>query len=112
MAFYEATCHAIWLSNFISSLEVVHSISRLLELFYDNSTTVFFSRNTRSTSRSKHIDVKFFFMKEKVVESLISVEHTPTTSIFVGPTNQRLVYLCVSRTRHPHEIVRSLKSLF
>ena len=25
---YEATCHAIWLWNFISGLEVVHSISR------------------------------------------------------------------------------------
>ena len=57
----EATFHLIWLQNFISSLEVVHSISRLLKLFYDNSTSVSFSRNTRSTSLSKHIDVKFFF---------------------------------------------------
>ena len=71
MECYEATCHAIWLRNFISSLEVVHSISRPLKLFYDNSTILPFSRNTRSTSRSKHIDVKFFFIKEKVAESLI-----------------------------------------
>ena len=56
---------------------VVHSISRTLKLFCDNSIGVFFSRNTRSTSRSKHIYVKYFFVKEKVVESLISVEHTP-----------------------------------
>ena len=57
---YEATCHIIWLRNFISTLEVVHSISRPLELFCDNSATISFTRNTRSTSRSKHIDVKFF----------------------------------------------------
>ena len=61
MACYEATCHAKWLRNFISALEFVHSISRPLKLFCDNSTTVSFSRNTRSTSRSKHIDVKFLF---------------------------------------------------
>ena len=60
MACYEATYHAIWFLNFISTLEVVHSISRPLKLFCDNSTTVSFSRNSRSTSRSKHIDVKFF----------------------------------------------------
>ena len=36
MACYEATCHVIWLRNFISSLKVVHSISRPLKLFYDN----------------------------------------------------------------------------
>ena len=59
VACYEATCHAIWLRNFISAL--VHSIPRPLKLFCDNSATVSFSRNTRSTSRSKHIDVKFFF---------------------------------------------------
>ena len=57
VACYEATCHAIWLWNFISTLEVVHSISRPLKLFCDN----FAARNTRSTSCSKHIDVKFFF---------------------------------------------------
>ena len=40
VACYEATCHAIWLWNFISDLEVVHSISRPLKLFYDNSAAV------------------------------------------------------------------------
>ena len=60
VACYEATCHAIWLRNSISTLEVVHSISKPLKLFYDNYAVVSFSRNT---SRSKHIDVKFFFVK-------------------------------------------------
>ena len=60
VACYEATCHVIWLRNFISALEVVHSISRLLKLFCDNSVAISLSRNTRSTSRSKHINVKFF----------------------------------------------------
>ena len=81
VACYELTCHAIWLRNFISALEVVHSISRSLKLFCDNSTVVSFSRNTRSTSHSKHLDVKFFLVKEKVAESLISIEHKPTTSM-------------------------------
>ena len=61
VACYETTCHAIWLWNFISALEVVHSISRPLKLFCDISPTVSFFRNTRSTFQSKHIDVKFLF---------------------------------------------------
>ena len=64
MACYEATYHAIWLRNFISALEVVHSIYRPLKLFYNNSAVVSFSRNTMNTSHSKHTDVKFFFVKE------------------------------------------------
>ena len=112
MACYGATCHAILLQNFISVLEVFHSISRPLELFCDNFATVSFSNNTRSTSRFKYIDVKFFFVKEKVAESLILVEHTPTTSKLVDPLTKDLP-ICISRTCHPHEIVKSLKdSLF
>ena len=94
MACYEATYHAIWLRNFILTLEVIHSIFKPLKSLYDNSTAVSFSMNTRSTSRSKHIDVKFIFMKEKVDESLISVEHMPTTSMFAGPLAKNLP-ICV-----------------
>ena len=65
MACYEATCHIIWLWNFISAFEVNHSISRPLKLFYDNSTVISFSRNTRSPYLSKHIDVKFLFCERE-----------------------------------------------
>ena len=94
VACYEATCHAIWLWNFISALEVVHSISSSLTLFCDNFAVVSFSRNNKSTSRSKNIDVKLFFVKEKVVESLISVERTPTTSMLTDPLTKSLP-ICV-----------------
>ena len=111
VACYEDTRHTIWFRNFISSLGVVHSISRPLKLFGDNSAYVYFSRNTRSTSRSKHINVKFFFVKEKVVESPISVEHTPTINMLADLLTKGLP-ICVSKTRHSHDIVRSLYSLF
>ena len=100
VACYEATCHAIWLRNFILDLEVVHFIYRSLKLFCDNFVSVSFSRNTRSTSRSKHIDVKFFFMKEKVVESLISIEHMPTTSMLADPLTKGLS-ICVFQNTSP-----------
>ena len=46
------------------------------------------------TSRFKHIYVKFFFVKKKVVESLISIEHMPTTSMLADPLNKGLP-ICV-----------------
>ena len=91
---YEATCHAIWLRNFISPLEVIHSFFRPLKLFCDNFATVSLSRNTGSTFRFKQIDVKFFLFKEKVVKSLISIDYTPTTSMLVDPLTKGLP-ICV-----------------
>ncbi|KAL6335313.1 hypothetical protein AAG906_029555 [Vitis piasezkii] len=46
--------------------------------------TIAFSKNTKSTSRSKHIDVKFYFVKEKVPKSLIDIEHMSTKKHTLG----------------------------
>ena len=54
-----------------------------------------------STSRSKDIDVKFFFIKEKVAESHISIEHTPTTSILADPLTKGLP-ICVFQEHVTH----------
>lgn len=90
VACYEACCHAMWMRNIISALGVVDSISRPLKLFCDNSAAVAFSKNTRSISRSKHIDVKFYFVKEKVAESLIDIEHMSTKSMLADPLTKGL----------------------
>ncbi|WKA00504.1 hypothetical protein VitviT2T_018850 [Vitis vinifera] len=90
VACYEACCHAMWMRNFISTLGVVDSISRPLKLFCDNFAAVAFSKNTRSISRSKHIDVKFYFVKEKVAESLIDIKHMSTKSMLVDPLKKGL----------------------
>ena len=65
VACYEHICHAIMVAelNFSFGGHSLHF--RPLKLLCDNSTNSFF-RNTRSTSRSKHIDVKFYFIREKV----------------------------------------------
>ncbi|KAL5576619.1 hypothetical protein UlMin_018318 [Ulmus minor] len=98
---YEATCNAMWLRNFISALGVVDSTTRPLKLYCDNSAAVSFSRNTRSTCRSKHIDVKFYFVKEKVVEGLISVEYMSTNNMLADPLTKGLP-ICVFQEQVSH----------
>ena len=44
VACYEATCHAIWLRNFVSRLHVIDSIMRPLRIYSDNSVVVRFSK--------------------------------------------------------------------
>ena len=66
----------------------------MLKLFYDNSIAVSSSGNTNSTSRSKQIDMKFFFVKEKVAQSFISVEHTTMTNMLADPLTKGLP-ICV-----------------
>ena len=76
VACYEATRHAIWLQNFIRDLGVVGS--KPIMMYCDNTTTVSFSNNLKGTLSVRYIDVKYFVVKEKVEEGLITIVHRLT----------------------------------
>ena len=85
VARYEAIHHAVWLQNFICDLGVVDSIEKPIMMYCDNTTIVTFSNNLKGTPGARYIDVKYFMVKEKVEEGLITVVHTPTYSMVADP---------------------------
>ena len=60
-------------------------ISRQLKLYYDNSTAVVMSKNNKSGSRSKHIDIKYLAIREQVIEKKVVIKHISTKSMIVNP---------------------------
>ena len=81
IACYEASNHGIWLRNFVTGLRVVKGIERPLKLYCDNNSAVLYSNNNRSSSKSKHIDIKFLVVKERVQNGQLSIEHIGTNSM-------------------------------
>ena len=75
----------VWLKTFISGLRIIDSISRPLKLYYDNSAAVFMARNNKSRSRSKHIDIKYLAVRERVKEMKVVIEHISTESMITDP---------------------------
>ncbi|XP_059281305.1 secreted RxLR effector protein 161-like [Lycium ferocissimum] len=55
VACYSASTQAIWLRNFIGELKVVASIQRPIVMYCDNSTAIFFSKNNKLSSETKHM---------------------------------------------------------
>ena len=49
-----------------------------------------FSHNTGSSSRSKHINVKYLFVREKIARSYVSVEYIPTELMLADPLTKAL----------------------
>ena len=64
VACYEASNHGIWLQKFVTGLREVKRIERPLKLYCDNNLAVLYSNNNRSSSKLKHIDIKFLVVKE------------------------------------------------
>ena len=49
-----------------------------------------YSKNNRSLSKSKHIDIKFLVVKEIVQSLQVSIEHISTNSIIADPPTKGL----------------------
>ena len=85
IACYEASNQGIWLRNFITGLQIVDGIERPLKINCDNKATELYSKNNRSSSKSKHIDIKFLVVKERVQSFQVSIEHISTNLMTADP---------------------------
>ena len=90
VACFEASSHALWLRNFVSGLGVVDSIAKPLRIYCDNTATVFFSKNVKFSSGSKHMDLKYLVVKERVQKQQMSIENIRTTLMVADPLTKGL----------------------
>jgi hypothetical protein len=90
VACFEATIHGLWLQNFISGLEIVDTIAKSLKIYCDNSAAVFFSKNDRYSNGAKHMELKYFAVKEEVQKQRVSIEHITTTLMIADPLTKGL----------------------
>ena len=66
-------------------MKVVDSIERSLKLYCDNEPAVFYAHNNKSCGAAKHIDIKFYVVKEQVQDQTICLEHVRTSKMIVDP---------------------------
>ena len=78
---YEASTHGVWLRNFVTELRILEGIKRPLKLYCDNKSAMLYSNNNRSSYKSKHVDIKFLVVKEKVQSGHMAIKHIRTNSM-------------------------------
>jgi hypothetical protein len=72
------------LKKFVSGLRVVNSIERPLKLYYDNEPAVLYAHNNKKTKAVKHINIRFYVVKEKIQYQTISLEHISTKKMITN----------------------------
>jgi hypothetical protein len=87
---FEASGQVNWLKKFIPGLKVVDSIDKPLKLYCDNASVVQYAHNNRSSGAAKHIDIKYYVVKDKVWDQIISLEHIRTEKMLVDPLTKGL----------------------
>ena len=76
--------------NFVSGLRIIDGVDRPLKLYCDNKSAVLYSNNNRSSTKSKHIDIKFLVVKERIQSRQLSIEHIGTNSMIADPLTKGL----------------------
>ena len=71
-----AACQGIWLSRLLADLR--GEKPEAPELRIDNKSAIQLSKNPVFHDRSKHIETRFHFIRDCIVEEKISVEYIPT----------------------------------
>jgi hypothetical protein len=84
VARYEVVWQVMWLMKFVLSLRVIDSIERPLKLYYNNEPTVLYDHNNKKTKAVKHINIRFYVVKEKIQNQTISLEHISTKKMIAN----------------------------
>ena len=76
MALVATTQEALFLKTLVKDFGL--SCSEPIQLYGDNQGAISLVKNPVTHEKSKHIDIKFHFIREKFSEGLIFVDHVPT----------------------------------
>ena len=69
---------------------MVEDIYRPLKLYCDNNQAVQYAHNNKLSGAAKHIDIKYYIVKDKVRDHVISLEHISTEKMLVDPLTKGL----------------------
>jgi hypothetical protein len=97
IALTHATKEAIWLKQFIT--EVFQPIKLPIKLYSDNQSAITIAYGNQQHSRTKHFDIRLFFIRDAIENDKISVSYLPTdqmpadllTKGLASPRMQKLI---------------------
>jgi hypothetical protein len=79
--------HVLWMIQTLADLEVKYAA--LIPIHCDNTSAISVSKNPVFHSKTKHIPIKYHFLREQVTNQIIQVHYIPTTEqiadIFTKP---------------------------
>ena len=82
-----ATREAIWLKRLLKDLQV--EVSELIVIYCDNLSSIQLAKNPVFHAWTKHIDVHYHFVQERVLNGEVKLGYVPTnrqpTNIFTKP---------------------------
>ena len=88
IALCAATQEVAWLRRLLAGIDLLQKDPTTI--FEDNQGAMALSKNPKNHSRTKHIDVKFHYVRESVDNGTIAVEYRPTAEMIADTLTKGL----------------------
>ncbi|XP_062015895.1 secreted RxLR effector protein 161-like [Rosa rugosa] len=91
IAIYEGVCEGLWIRNFLLETKILSNlVDGKLKVYCDNEAAVFFSKNSKRSNNSKHIDLKFYSVRKRVKDGEIEIAAISTDAQLADPFTKAL----------------------
>jgi len=103
MALCEASKEALWLNKLVQSVASQGLRTAISEgpinIKVDNSGCFDFSKNPIEQKRTKHIDIRYHFVRQVITTDQVTLEHCATDDMVADPMTKEL-----GKTKHDKNV--------
>ena len=96
MAVSDASRECVWLRRILKELGYEQQVTVIWE---DNQACVGLTRNDIYHERSKHIDLRYHFIREQITAGTITVQYVPTDRMIADVLTKPLARVALQRLR-------------
>ncbi|UYV68112.1 hypothetical protein LAZ67_5003088 [Cordylochernes scorpioides] len=78
LALSQTTKEAVWIATILKELKFLTNFAFPLVIHCDNRSAIDFSKNNVENNRSKHIDIRYHHVRERIISGEIKIVYIPT----------------------------------
>lgn len=80
-----AVQEAIWLKRFIEHLGFGNESTNPVLVYCDNTAAIAYMKDPKYHSKTKHIDIKYNFVRDYIAQKVVTVQHISTKNMVADP---------------------------
>ena len=92
-----AVQEATWMRQLLKDLH--HKQTKPTVLCEDNQSAIAIAQNPQSHSKTKHIDIRYHFVREKIADKTVELQYCPTSEMLADILTKGLTFEKFSRLR-------------
>lgn len=90
MALSTASQEAVWLNNLVYKLNFETNVIKPVIIYEDNMSTISIANNNVISNRTKHVQIRFHYIKELINNNCINVEFCPSEEMIADVLTKAL----------------------